>query len=248
MPQFDRDQELAHVERLYGAYTDDDAPQSRFMRDLALRALGPFVAGHGLELGCSDGRLTERLAAKAASLHVVDAAPSSLAAVRARGLANVTLEHALFEDFKPRRRFDFIFASYVLEHVADPACIFEIARTALAANGKLLLVVPNARALSRQLARHMGLVDDLFALTANDLAHGHRRTFDRATLNGLVRAHGFATLAEGGLMLKILADFQLNQLYRGDILNETHVEGLYRLGLEYPDFCGSLFSVVGNAE
>jgi hypothetical protein len=62
-------------------------------------------------------------------------------------------------------------------------------------------------------------------------------------LNRELRSAGFETVAEGGLMLKILADFQLDELIDDGTLQQSHIDGLYRLGLEYPDLCGSLFSI-----
>jgi hypothetical protein len=44
-------------------------------------------------------------------------------------------------------------------------------------------------------------------------------------------------------MLKILADFQMDELISMQVLQDEHIDGLYGLGLEYPDLCGSLFSV-----
>ncbi|WP_217994897.1 hypothetical protein [Methylogaea oryzae] len=44
-------------------------------------------------------------------------------------------------------------------------------------------------------------------------------------------------------MLKILADFQLDRLIGDGTLQQAHIDGLYRLGLEYPDLCGALYSV-----
>jgi hypothetical protein len=43
--------------------------------------------------------------------------------------------------------------------------------------------------------------------------------------------------------LKLLADFQMDQLIDQGMLKDQHLDGLYALGLEYPDLCGSLFSV-----
>ena len=48
---------------------------------------------------------------------------------------------------------------------------------------------------------------------------------------------------EGGLMMKILADFQMDDLFTSGFLKDEHLEGLYQLGLEYPDFCGSLYCI-----
>lgn len=47
-------------------------------------------------------------------------------------------------------------------------------------------------------------------------------------------------------MLKILADFQMDKLIETEILKEQ-IDGLYKLGLEYPDLCGSLFSICRKA-
>ena len=44
-------------------------------------------------------------------------------------------------------------------------------------------------------------------------------------------------------MLKILADYQLDTLIRQKILGPEQIEGLYKLGFDYPDLCGSLYAV-----
>ena len=108
------------------------------------------------------------------------------------------------------------------------------------------MVVPNARALSRQLAQHMGLLSGLKDLTENDHNHGHRRVYDRASLNADIEQAGLCQIQQGGLMLKILADFQMDKLLDDNFLTDTHVNGLYNLGLEYPDLSGSLFAICSN--
>ena len=65
-------------------------------------------------------------------------------------------------------------------------------------------------------------------------------------LNRDVENAGFRIDSQGGVMLKILADFQLDRLMELDILGERQIDGLYRLGLEYPDLCGSLFSICSS--
>jgi hypothetical protein len=119
----------------------------------------------------------------------------------------------------------------------------KMAKSVLKSDGLLMIVVPNARALSRQLALHMGLISDLKALTENDRNHGHRRVYDRVSLDRDIKSAGFENLCQGGIMLKILADFQMDELISMQVLQDEHIDGLYGLGLEYPDLCGSLFSV-----
>jgi 2-polyprenyl-3-methyl-5-hydroxy-6-metoxy-1,4-benzoquinol methylase len=151
--------------------------------------------------------------------------------------------YSLFENFESEKKFDYIFACYVLEHVKDPIKFLKHATGLLNKNGLLFILVPNARALSRQLAQHMGLLDDLYSLTKNDIAHGHRRVYDRAILNRDIQSSGLKQINQGGLILKLLADFQMDQLIKSNILGAEQIEGLYKMGLEYPDLSGTLFSV-----
>jgi Methyltransferase domain len=130
-----------------------------------------------------------------------------------------------------------------MEHVLEPSLVLKMVRQVLKPDGLLFMVVPNARALSRQLAIHMGLIPDLKALTENDLVNGHRRVYDRVYFNREIEQTGFESIAEGGLMLKILADFQLDKLIDDGMIQQAQIDGLYKLGLEYPDLCGSLFPI-----
>ena len=236
--------ELAFLERVYHTYTVDDSAQTMVMRQLALRTFRPHInGGRLLELGCSDGFMTSELSKLVASMDVIDGSKAFLAKAQERSLPNVSFHFGLFESYDSNERYDHIVASYILEHVSDPVQILKNCARLLVPGGKIYIVVPNARALSRQLARHMGLLSDLKELSLNDHNHGHRRVYDRSALNADLKKSGLQQLQQGGLMLKILADFQLDQLFDDDFLNQKHIDGLYDLGLEYPDLCGSLFSV-----
>lgn len=232
------------LDQAVSTYRTTDHPQERTMRDLVLRTFAPyFQGGLGLELGCCDGYLTEKIAARVDRLDVVDGARSFLDALAARGLANVRCHYGLFEEHASEERYDWIFASYILEHVDEPQAVLAMARRHLKPQGRLFIVVPNARALSRQLARHMGLLKTLHELTPNDINHGHRRVYDRSALSAELAQAGFSEIAQGGILLKPFADFQMDQLMQGGVVGPTQIEGLYKLGLEHPDLAGSLFSV-----
>lgn len=236
--------ERRFLDKVYHTYTVDDSAQTRSMRQLIFRTFKPFIKhGQGLELGCSDGFMTQMIASEVAHLDVVDGSKKFLAEASKRKLHNVRFIETLFEEYQPDRAYDMVFASYILEHVLDPVEVMKMARRALKPDGLLMIVVPNARALSRQFALHMDLLKSLKALTENDHNHGHRRVYDRVDLNRDIRAAGFHSVAEGGIMFKILADFQMDKLIDKGFLTDAHLEGLYRLGLEYPDLCGSLFSI-----
>ncbi|GFO55076.1 SAM-dependent methyltransferase [Geomonas sp. Red276] len=237
--------EMTLLDNLTQTYVTSESPQDRAIKSQAVRTFAPFMAPgrHGLEFGCCDGFMTALLAEKLSTLTVVDGSRIFIDTAQKRVPGNVTFVHALFEEYAPGRKFDYIFATYVLEHVADPVAFLRKAGSLLSAEGLLFVVVPNARALSRQLARHMGLLDSLYQLTPNDMNHGHRRVYDRVSLDHEIEEAGLFQLSRGGLMLKLLADFQMDRMIEAGILGESQLDGLYRMGLEYPELAGSLFSV-----
>lgn len=237
--------EKAFLESLIHTYVTSESSQDRLIKTLAIRTFMPFINKnkHALEFGCCDGFMTSLIAPLCADLTVVDGSKKFIEMARRQVPSNVNFVHALFEDFEPGRKFDYIFAAYVLEHVQDEIGFLTQACSLLSEEGLLFIVVPNARAMSRQIARHMGLVNDLFALTQNDINHGHRRVYDRASLNLDIETAGLMQVVQGGLLLKLLADFQMDKMIDAGIIGEQQIEGLYKMGLEYPDFAGSLFSV-----
>jgi 2-polyprenyl-3-methyl-5-hydroxy-6-metoxy-1,4-benzoquinol methylase len=241
----DANKEMAFLESVTHTYVTSHSPQDRIIKTLAVRTFQPYMrpGKHALEFGCCDGFMTDLIAKHVKQLTVVDGSRTFIEMAKKRVPSNVEFVHTLFEDFTPNHKFDYIFATYVLEHVNDAIGFLKMASQLLSEDGLLFLVVPNARALSRQLARHMGVLDDLFALTPNDINHGHRRVYDRVSLNRDIEAAMLAQVGQGGLMLKLLADFQMDALIENGVLGEPQLEGLYKMGFEYPDLAGSLYSV-----
>lgn len=241
--------EQAFLERVVDTYVTSDSSQDRAIKEMAVRTFKPFLDKkmRALEFGCCDGYMTSLLAPLVGTLDVVDGSETWLSRAKSRNIANARFILSLFEEIKLEEKYDAIFATYVLEHVRDPCHFLKTAHSLLKPDGILMLVVPNARSLSRQLARHMGILNDLFDLTENDIRHGHRRVYDRVSLDRELSSAGFVHIARGGLMLKFLADFQMNELIDSGVLSDAQLDALYSLGLEYPDFCGSLFSLAKQA-
>jgi 2-polyprenyl-3-methyl-5-hydroxy-6-metoxy-1,4-benzoquinol methylase len=238
------EQEKEFLNSIYSAYSLGTAPQTQKMRELIAKVFSPHVKrGTALELGCSDGYMTEMLAGLVDQLDVVDASHGFIEEAEKRALPNTSFYCSLFEEFETDTQYNYVFASFILEHVLDVQPVLKMVKRVLKPGGRFFAVVPNARALSRQLAQHMGLIKDLKDLTENDLKFGHRRVYDRVNFNRDMELAGFKTISQGGIMLKILADFQLDELIAKEFLTDKHIDGLYKLGLEYPDLCGALFSI-----
>lgn len=224
--------------------TSDDSSQQRLMRHLEMRVFKPYVnRGRALELGCEIGYMSELIAPLVDQLDIVDASELFLDRTRARNIPNARFFCSLFEEYVAEQPYEAVFASHVLEHLLDVQQVLKQVKAQMSPTGYLLVAVPNARAMSRQLARHMGLINDLYELTPNDLRGGHRRVYDRVTLNRELETAGFDVVALGGIFFKPLADFQMDKMIDSGILGEPQLEGLYRMGNEYPDMCADVYAI-----
>jgi predicted TPR repeat methyltransferase len=241
----DKAKEKTAIENYAANYiTSNDSSQQRLMRELEIRTFKPYInKGRGLELGCEIGYMSELIAPLVDHLDIVDGSEKFIAQTRSRNIPNAEFFCSLFEEFKTEHKYDTVFASHILEHLYDVPAVLDVVHNLMTPQGYLIVAVPNARALSRQLARHMGLFDSLYDLTPNDLRGGHRRVYDRVTLNKELESAGFDIIAQGGIFFKFLADFQMDKLIDIGILGNEQCEGLYRLGHEYPDMCADIYAI-----
>lgn len=237
--------EKSFIESLVPGYvTSDDSSQTRLMRELMIRTFKPFIhGGVALELGCEMGYMSEHIAPMFERLDIVDGSEEFLSRAKRRGISNARYINSLFEEFRADITYDCVFASHVLEHLIDVSVVLGMVRSVLKSKGYLFITVPNARALSRQLARHMGLINNLYELTPNNNRGGHRRLYDQVILARDVEAAGFEIVAQGGILFKPFADFQMDKLIDVGVLGPQQCEGLYRLGREYPDMCADVYVI-----
>ena len=240
--------EKQFLEDLFEDYiTSDDSPYLRNMRELEIKEVKQYMRPGGvvLELGCEIGYMTSMISPLARELDVVEGSTQFINEAKKRNLPNVKFYNCLFEEFAPKQKYDYVFMSHVLEHLQNPQQTLGMVRSALAEGGKLFVVVPNAKAMSRQLALKMGIIKDLYGLTPNDVRGGHRRVYDSRTLAAeLQKAKLCYNIT--GLLFKPFADFQMDVLIENEFLTQKHLDGLALLGRDYPEECGALFAVCVN--
>jgi 2-polyprenyl-3-methyl-5-hydroxy-6-metoxy-1,4-benzoquinol methylase len=156
-----------------------------------------------LELGYGDGLVTAALVNAGCRLTLVEGAATLVSSAMA-ALPGIECIHSLFEDFRTPARFDVILASHVLEHVDEPQAILRLMSSWLAADGKIIIVVPNRNSLHRQLAVIMGLQRELDTLSARDELVGHQRVYSLEVLNRDIVQSGLEIVDSTGLFLKVL--------------------------------------------
>lgn len=145
-----------HFEQLYRANPDPwnftTSAYEQHKYDATLEALGSRRFSSALEVGCSIGVLTERLAARCDHVLGLDFAPSAVAAARARcaPYSEVTIEQMQVPQQWPDGRFDLIVFSEVL-YFLNERDLKEICAHATRA------IVPGGRVL---LVNYTGVTDD----------------------------------------------------------------------------------------
>jgi 2-polyprenyl-3-methyl-5-hydroxy-6-metoxy-1,4-benzoquinol methylase len=222
---------------------DFDAIVRRYMmREFA----DHFTPCPALELGCYHGDSTVELAKSFTDLTVVEASAEAISVAQARVPPAVKFVNALIEEVEFDRRFQSIFMINTLEHTENAHSALTRAAGWLEAGGKLFVLVPNADAASRQIAVHMGIVDHNEAVTAAEWRHGHRRTYSFDTLERDLRVCGLRVKVRGGLIFKALANFQFDRAIEAGIIDESYVDGCYKLGSLHPTLCASIFAIAGK--
>lgn len=204
-----------------------------------------FRGARCLEMGSADGAMTRLLAQAWDDLTVVEGSKRFASLIEedlGPAFPGLRVVHSLFEAFVPEAPFDTIIAAHILEHVDDPVAVARAARKWIAADGRLLVVVPNAHSFNRLLGVEMGLIEHADELVAGDFAVGHRRVY---TPDGLVRdleAAGWRVETRSGVLFKPLSNAQMVEHF-----TPAMVEGCWRLGKQFPDNAGDILCVAAPA-
>lgn len=220
---------------------DFDAIIQRYL----LRTLEPYFApsGTALELGCFKGDMTEQILEYFPRIKVVEAASDLAAVVRQRFPGTVDVVNSTFEEARIDVPCDNIFLVHTLEHLDERVAILAKIRTWLSGRGRLFVAVPNANALSRQIAVKMGLIDHNSAVTPAEAEHGHRCTYSMDVLLSELRRAGYRIEAYGGVLVKPLANFQFDRAIAAGIVDEAYLDACNELARTYPDLAASLYAV-----
>ena len=217
------------------------------VRQYLLRTLEPHFCSTGstLEMGCYRGDMTAQILEYLPQLTVMEASSELANLVQQRFVDRVVVIVTTFEAAVPTEKYDNIFLVHTLEHVDDPVGILRKIAKWLTPGGRLFVAVPNANALSRQIAVKMGLVEFNAAVTPAEAQHGHRRTYSMDVLLSQLCHAGLTVVDQGGILLKALANFQFDQALAQGIVDDAYLEGCNEVGKTYPDLCASLYAVCG---
>lgn len=202
-----------------------DQALSRHMVD----AVFPMLQGTRImEMGFGDNYWTDGIIRKFGHAHIVDASQKLLTEAKRLYGDKVSTYQSFFEEFEPDNAFDTVLATFILDHVSDPVTVLRQARTWLADDGQIIIMVPHANSLHRRLAVCMGMQNTTTDLGSTDITLNHRRVYTIERLSSDIADAGLRIIELGGLLTKALPQAML-----GDLPDEV-LRGMVRLGAELP--------------
>ncbi len=198
-----------------------------------------------LEFGSATGQMTEILANMAKKVVAVDGSSEfiRIAKERVKDAENVSFHESYFENFEIAEKFECLIFHHILEHIEHPLELLPKVGGFLSEGGVIAISVPNALALSRQLAVKMNLLKSVYELTENDKHHGHFRVYDWKSMEELITESGFSIIGKHGLSFKLLSDRQNIEMINANIIGEPQIKGLWQLADDLPEHAGAIMVV-----
>lgn len=217
----------------YGDFND------RLMRE-RYTVLGRHARGRTcLEMGSATGEGTGFLLELFDSVTAVDGSQQAIDILRARFAGeNLTTVCSYFDDYETDQRFDTVVLAHILEHVEDPLGTLAVARRLVADGGVILIDVPNALSIHRQMGVEMGMLNAVTDLNEADVSIGHRRVYTPDTLREAIHAAGLELSFFGGVFLKPLSTAQCERTF-----SERQIRALMAIGERYPELAADIFVV-----
>jgi methionine biosynthesis protein MetW len=165
--------------------------------------MSTFPASRVLDLGCSGGRLGERLRAQGHEVTGIEIELIPGAAQRLDRLIIADLEKSL--PVNAGTEYDVVVAGDILEHVRAPERLLEEMRRVVRPGGTAVVSVPNFGHWYARARVALGLFD---YDTRGILDHGHLRFFTRRSFRRLVKRSGWSISRTEyvGLPIDVLAD------------------------------------------
>ncbi len=206
----------------------------------AYNSFKPFFKGEKcLELGCGNGIMTEHLVKVFNRVVAVDGSQNICEVTRNRIKAdNLKIICSLFENIEFSKEFDTVLMAHILEHVDQPIELLKKVGNWIKKDGVVLICVPNANSVHRQLGLKMGLISRLDELNETDIKLGHRRVYNWDLFKKHINASGLKIKQTGGIFFKPLSNSQMMEWF-----NEKLMDGFYELGKDYPDITVLIYAV-----
>lgn len=137
------------------------------------------------------------------------------------------------------RQPDLVICSSLLHEVPSASALLQAILEILGDRSLLHLNVPNAGSLHRRLAVAMGLIADTAVMSTRNINLLQHRVYDLQTLKTELQVAGLEVTRTGGCFIKPFTHAQMEKIIT--LLDESILDGLYKLGIEIPDLASEIF-------
>ncbi len=195
-----------------------------------------------LEIGVGDTTGTGVLVTHFHHVTVVDGSTEAIHAVQEK-FPSTTRYVQNFEDlsFPEHTQFQTIMLAHVLEHVDNPHDLLKRALQYLAPSGILIVSVPNADSLHRQIGVELGLLQNTTDLNETDHSLGHKRvyTYQSFTEEILRQRIKPSSVKFGGMFLKVLSNEQTQKAF-----TPPQIDAMFEVGTHNPRISAELYALI----
>lgn len=133
-----------------------------------------------------------------------------------------------------------IICSSVLHEVPDVPRLLSAIASVMGEHTHLHVNVPNAASFHRRLAKSMGLIQELKAMSDRNQQLLQHRVYDREALEQDLHKAGLTITGSGGYLVKPFTHHQMETITPA--LGDAVLDGLYELGKENPEWASEIFA------
>lgn len=243
MENYMNNSEIIRLNGVADWFSNNEGFNSRLIY-YVIKKIEPYLTGNSvLELGCADGKVTNILPNYFKEITVVEGSVKYIEIVKQKLNHKGNFINSLFEEFETAAIFDVILALHIFEHVIDPISILKKARGWLKSDGYLIVSVPNALSIHRNIGVKMGLIKKIDELNDRDLKLGHRRVYTPDLLREQLSAAGYKVIKMGGAFLKPLSNSQIETQWDEELMDAFHL-----LSEEYPEVSTPLVAIANRSD
>jgi 2-polyprenyl-3-methyl-5-hydroxy-6-metoxy-1,4-benzoquinol methylase len=146
------------------------------------------------------------------------------------------------EDLK-MNSFNYIVIGGFLHEALNPHLVLQKVRNLCQSDTMVYSYVPNARSFHRLLAHKMGLIDDIYQKSGHDKLFDRQIVHDMETYNNLFTSNGFEVIDSGSYFVKPFTHKQMLALLKYKIIDDTCLDGLYKMTDLLPDMGAELWNI-----
>ena len=156
-------------------------------------------------------------------------------------IINTTLENYYLSKQNVKHEFDLILLSSILHLIEDLDAFLFAIRNLSTKDTIIYLNVPNINSLHRIIALESGIINNISEKNNGKTGLYKKHFFDVPRMQKLLVNNGFTILNYGSYFLKPFSHEQMMRIIDDKVIDESVLDGLYKLSKYIPDYGAEIF-------